>query len=115
MSGFDLTLALDACQMNLFGRIARRGFRVHLLGFIYDDALEFLFLIKEIRHVKEGVAVESDIDKGRLHTRQHAHYAAFIDVADDSLVLFASLDVELSDAFVFDDSDFLFTSIDAND
>jgi len=49
-----------------------------------------------------------------LHTGQDAHYATFIDVADDALVLFAAFDVELCNAIVFDDRDFLFFSVDTN-
>jgi len=50
-----------------------------------------------------------------LHAGQDAHYAPFIDVADDALVLFSTFDVELGNAFVLDDRDFLFFSVNTND
>jgi hypothetical protein len=34
--------------------------------------------------MQEGIAVETYIDEGRLHARQHAHHFARIDVADDA-------------------------------
>src|SRR5579862_3367462 len=40
-----------------------------------------LFEIHEIGNVQEGVAFESNVDKCRLHARQHACHSAFIDRA----------------------------------
>src|SRR5262245_41426653 len=76
--------------------------------------LLFFFFVKEVRNVKERIAFESDVDESRLHAGQHFHHAAFVYVADDALVLIASLDVEFSHHVVFDYGDLLFASVDAD-
>ena len=114
MRGFDVMLAIDPRLLDMFRGGAGRGFGIDFLRFIDDDALELGFLVEEIRDVKERVALQSDIHKGRLHAGQHAHYAAFVDIPDDALILFAAFDVKLSNAVILDDRDLLFATINTN-
>jgi hypothetical protein len=84
-------------------------------GLIDDDAFELFFFVKEIRDVQKCIALEADIYESRLHSREHAHYAAFVNVADNPLIAFAALDVELGNFVVFDDRDLLFATVGADD
>jgi hypothetical protein len=81
---------------------------------LFLDLILFFFFVKEVRNVKERIAFESDVDESRLHTGQNFHHAAFVNVADDALVLIASLNVEFCHHVVFDNGDLLFASIDAD-
>jgi hypothetical protein len=47
-----------------------------------DVIVEFLDTFKEVGDVQEGVAIESDIDKGRLHAWQHACDTTFVNAPD---------------------------------
>ena len=110
----DVALALDARLFDMLGcgQLRRRG--VALPGGVNHDALKLGFFIKEIRDVKKGVTFETDVHKRRLHARQHAHHAALVKVADDALILSATFDVELRNALVLHDRDFLFATIQTN-
>ena len=112
--GLDLLLAFDARQLDMFSSGARSGFMIALPGFVDDDPFELGLFVKEIRDVKERVALQADIHKSGLHSRQHAHHASFVNIADDPLVLFAAFDIELGDSFIFDDRDFLFATVNTN-
>jgi hypothetical protein len=50
-------------------------------------------IFEDIAYVEEGVAVETDIHKSRLHTRKDAGNFAFVDATDESEFFFA-LDVD---------------------
>src|SRR6185369_1716377 len=114
LRGLDLLLALDSGQLNMFSSCARGGLVIAFAGFVDDDPFELGLFVKEIRDVKERVALQADIHKSRLHSRQHAHHASFVNIADDSLVLLAAFDIELGDSFIFDDGDFLFATVNTN-
>jgi hypothetical protein len=47
-----------------------------------------------VANVQEGVAVQSDVNEGRLHAGQDAGNSAFVDAADQRELFFA-LDVNL--------------------
>ena len=113
MSRFDVILSFDSGLRDLFGGGAFSTSSVTLLRLIDDDPLKLFLFVEEIRDIKEGVAFESDIDESRLHSRQHAHHAPFINVADDALIAFAALDVKLGNLLVFDDRDLFFASVEA--
>ena len=51
--------------------------------------------------VNKGRTFQSDIDKGRLHARQHAHDLALVDIADDATAL-GALDVHFLQYAVLD-------------
>ncbi len=85
-----------------------------LLRLVDHDPLKLFFLVEEVRNVKEGVAFETNVDEGRLHSRQYAHDATFVNVADDSLMLFSTFNVELCDLVVFNDRNLFLASVDAH-
>ncbi len=106
--------AFDAIEGYLF---SRGVFCVGsaLLRLIDDDSFKLFFFVEEVRNVKERIAFESDVDEGGLHSGQDPHHASLVNVADDSLMLFSTFNVELSDLVVFNDRNFLFASVDAHD
>jgi hypothetical protein len=114
---FHGALALDAGAFDALARGARGrlGVGAFALRLVDDDALELLLLVEEVGDVEEGVALQPDVDEGRLHAGQHAHDAPLVDVADDALRRLAALDVELGDAPVLDDGDLLLAPVDADD
>ena len=61
-----------------------RGALFRLVSFILrrGDMVEFFDVFEKIADVQEGVAIEADIDEGRLHAREHARDPAFVDAAD---------------------------------
>src|SRR6185436_6030364 len=66
---------------------------------VVQDALDWLGLVMivavapDVGDVQEGCAIQSDLDEGRLHSRQHAAYLAQINVADQAAAA-AALDVQ---------------------
>jgi len=59
---------------------------------------------QHVSDVQKRRLVLPDVDKGRLHSREHPGHASLVDVADDSFVLL-SLEVKLSDVAVLDQRD----------
>ena len=58
---------------------------LHFFDFAFDgvDYVIVIFQIfEEVADIQEGVAIQTDIDEGRLHAGQHARDAAFVDAAD---------------------------------
>ena len=58
----------------------------------------------DVSHMQKGGALQTDIDEGRLHARQHAGHPAQIDVADQP-ALQAALHVKLLHGAVLDHGD----------
>jgi hypothetical protein len=59
--------------------------RLHLLNFFLDggnDVVELFQIFEEVADVQEGVAIEANLHKGRLHAGKHARDAPFVDTAD---------------------------------
>ena len=57
----------------------------HLLGLVLDsgdDVVQLFNLFHEVADVQEGVAIEANLHKGRLHAWQHACNFAFVDTSD---------------------------------
>ncbi len=54
-----------------------------------DDLVVLVVVFEEIGNIKEGVAVQADIDKGRLHARQHAGDSSFVDAAGERVFVLA--------------------------
>ena len=57
----------------------------HLLGFVLnsrDDVVQLFNLFHEVADVQEGIAIEANLHKGRLHAWQHARNFAFVDASD---------------------------------
>ena len=42
------------------------------------DVIVFLEMFQKIADVQEGVAIEADVNEGRLHTRKNSGDAAFV-------------------------------------
>ncbi len=64
----------------------------HLFDFGFDggnDVVVLFQVFQEIADVQEGVAVESDIHKGRLHAGQHACNPSFVDASYERKFFFA--------------------------
>ena len=114
MRSFDLLLAFDASLLDMISGCFLRRLNVAFPGCVHDDALELGFFIKEVRDIKERVALKADVNERRLHPGQHAHHATLVKVPDDTLILFAAFDVKLSYAIVFDNRDLLFATINTN-
>jgi len=48
-----------------------------------DDMVQlFALFFEKIANVQEGVAIEANLDEGRLHAWQHARYTAFVNASD---------------------------------
>ena len=67
----------------------RNGAAEHVLLHLLDLALNggdnvvvIFQIFKEVADVEESVAIEADIDEGRLHAGKHAGNTAFIDAAN---------------------------------
>jgi hypothetical protein len=107
-------LTFDAIDGDFLGSSVFRV-RSALLRLVDYDSFKLFFFVEEVGNVKERIAFESDIDEGGLHSGQYPHNASLVNVTDDSLMLFSTFDVELSDLVVFNDRDFLLASVDAYD
>ena len=68
------------------------------------ELLELLGGADDVRDVQEAVALEPEVDEGRLHAGQHLRDAALVDVADDAPIALA-LDEELDHLVVLEDGD----------
>ena len=53
----------------------------HLLLHVTHHLVVLFVVFEEIGDVQERVALQADVDKGRLHARQHARNPAFMDAA----------------------------------
>ena len=53
------------------------------------EPLEFLDRVDDLRNVQERVALEPDVDEGRLHPRKHLGHSSFVDVANDAALILA--------------------------
>ena len=79
---------------------------VQLQRLVFDAAdhlLVLLVILEEIGDVKERIALQADIDEGRLHSRQNARYATFVDAAGQRIFIFA-LEENFAYLIVFENS-----------
>ncbi len=58
--------------------------------------------LRHIGHMQKGRALQPNVDKGRLHARQHAHDLAQIDIAHQT-ALQGAFDVDFLHHALFDD------------
>ena len=108
-----MLFAFDAIECDFLRGCVFRVGRA-LLRLIDDDSFELFFFVEEVRDVQEGVAFKANVDESGLHAGQNPHHAPFVNVSDDSLVLFSAFYVELRDLVVFNDRNFLLASVDAH-
>ena len=93
--------------------ILRLGLRLSLIslgrGAVGGNVVQILcvFQLHKIRDIEEGVALQADVDKGRLHSRKHAGYASFVDGTCQGVFIFA-LEVDFREQIVFDHPHFGF-------
>jgi hypothetical protein len=89
-----------------FSSFSRRpAAALHLEHFVFDSAdngFVLIVVLKEIGDIKEGVAIEADIDECRLHSRQNARYTAFVDASREGVFFFPFVE-QFHDLIVFKD------------
>ena len=66
-----------------------------------------VFQLHKVGDVKEGVALQANVDKCRLHSRKHAGYASFVNGTCQGVFIFA-LEVDFREQIVFDQPHFGF-------
>ncbi len=59
-----------------------------------------LFQLHKVGNVEEGIALQANVNEGRLHARQHAGYAAFVDGPCQRVFIFA-FEVDFGEKIVF--------------
>ena len=75
-----------------------------------DDLLELLLVFlffQEIGYVKESVALQSNVDECRLHSRQDSRYATFVNGTSER-VFVLTLKINFVELLVFHDRHFGF-------
>src|SRR6516225_11192384 len=76
--------------------------------------VNYLFVLEqfgEVRNVKERIPLKCDVYESGLHTWQDLHYAAFVQIANNTLIFIAAFDIELGNYAVLNNGDFLFAHI----
>ena len=66
-----------------------------------DDLVVLFVVFEKVGNVKEGVAVQPDIDECRLHAGQHAGDSSFVNAASERIFVLALM-IDLSYEVVFD-------------
>src|SRR5450759_3719050 len=57
-------------------------------------SVDVVAVLPNVRHMQESRTLQSDVDKSRLHARQHAHDLAEIYIADDTAIA-AAFDMQV--------------------
>ena len=68
----------------------------------------------DVGDVEEAVALEAEVDEGRLHARQDLRHAALVDIADDAAIALA-LDEDLGDQIVLENGHTCFVAVRGDD
>ena len=69
--------------------------------FVAGHAIDvFVLFFQEVRYVQERIALQAQIDEGRLHARQHARHAALVDTPGERIFI-GPLEVNLHQLIVF--------------
>jgi hypothetical protein len=71
---------------------------------VTGELLELLDGVDDLSDVEEGVALEPDVDEGRLHPGEHLRHPPFVDVADHAALILA-LDEDFDDLVVLEYGD----------
>ena len=90
------------CSLRLLRlKMRRLRLRVGMCAIYYLLKVFLVFLLfEEVGDVEKGVALESDVDECRLHSRQDPGDAAFVDGARER-VLVLTLKIDFGKLFVF--------------
>ena len=67
--------------------------------------LFLVFEFQEVRYIEEGVALEADVDKCRLHAGQHSGYTPFVDGPCEGVFVLA-FEVDLGEQIIFHQAHF---------
>ena len=78
------------------------------------EPFELLEGVDDLGDVEEPVALETEIDEGRLHAGKNFRYPALVDIADDTAVPF-TLDKDLRDEIVLEDGHHRLVAIGGDD
>jgi hypothetical protein len=80
---------LDRGDASLAHRGRTRCFPVSVPVFVVLQVFEY------VAYIQEGVAIEADVDEGRLHAGEYPRHFSFVNAADKRELFFA-LDVDLN-------------------
>ena len=95
VAGRDRQLRGQACALGANGILGDLHHQALALMHQCIDRLDGVaFAAGYLRGMNESGAIQPDVDEGRLHTRQHPHHLALVDVANDAAAL-GALDVHL--------------------
>ena len=78
------------------------------------ELLELFERVDDVGDVEEAVALEAEVDEGRLHAGQDLADAALVDVADDAPLPLA-FDEDFGDEIVFEDGHHGFVAVGGDD
>ena len=78
------------------------------------ELLELLERVDDVGDVEEAVALEAEVDEGRLHAGQDLGDPALVDVADDAALPLA-LDEDFGDLVVLEDGHHRFVAVRGDD
>jgi hypothetical protein len=97
---------LGLAVLDVVGAVPRGGLDAgpDRLGLLVGgpEAVEVVYLVTDVGHVKKGVLLEAEIDESRLHSGQDARHPSLVDVPDDA-ALPPPLDLHLGDPPVLKD------------
>jgi hypothetical protein len=114
---------LDALFLNLVAIVAAAALLARLrlvpirVVFVFLLAAELgerLLRVQHVGDIEKAVALEAQIDEGRLHAGKDFGNAAFVNVADDSPISF-TLDEDLRGQIVLENGHARFVAIRGND
>ena len=86
------TITSATASAAAFARQIAGWFFGRLLLFAVRNGLNlavFVLRLDEIGDVKEGIALETDLDERRLHAGEHARHFAFVDGAREGVFVLA--------------------------
>ncbi len=96
-----LPFAQQVADFGTAGRLLDRLLERHLLGGL---VLEVLEVLDDVGDVEERVALQPEVDEGRLHAGEDLRHAALVDVADDRAMP-RPLDPQLDDLSLVEHGD----------
>ena len=110
----DLRFGLSLVALPLLVSPLPLSLHLHFRLSVVVAALELVKVADDVGDVEEAVALEADVDEGRLHAGQHLRDPALVDVADDAPIALA-LDEDLRQLVVLEDGHTGLVAIGRND
>jgi hypothetical protein len=96
------------------GRHGSLDGRFHRVIVFAVQVVEIVEVVDDVRDVEEAVALESEVDKRRLHAGKYLRDAALVDIADDAAIVF-TLDEHFGELVVLENGDTGLVAIRGND